>query len=90
MNAFRVEEAMKVAKPNNKVAKMPKPSEVLDHRPKLIEGLKFSSQEFYARVEKALADRQVSPSPFSCIAEEARARSNINGPLELIAPQGMR
>jgi hypothetical protein len=43
----------------NKLATKPKPDEVLDHWPTLIEGLKFSSQEFYARVEKALAERQV-------------------------------
>jgi hypothetical protein len=43
----------------NKVAKKAKSTELLSHWPKLIEGLQFSSQEFYARVEKALADREV-------------------------------
>lgn len=50
---------MSDAKPRNKLARKPKPSEVVGHWPKLIEGLTFSSQEFYARVEKALADKQV-------------------------------
>lgn len=43
----------------NKLARKPKPGEVLDHWSKLIDGLSFSSQEFYARVEKALAERQI-------------------------------
>ena len=43
----------------NKLAKKAKPTEFISHSPYLIEGLSFSSKEFYARVEKALADRKV-------------------------------
>ena len=43
----------------NRPAEMAKPTEVLDHWPMLIENFQFSPQEFYARVEKALADRQI-------------------------------
>lgn len=43
----------------NRLAARAKPTDFISHSPYLIEGLRFSSQEFYARVEKALADRQV-------------------------------
>ncbi len=43
----------------NSVARRAKPTELLSHWPKLIENLSFSPQEFYSRIEKALADRQV-------------------------------
>jgi hypothetical protein len=49
--------AAKVGK--NKLATMAKPTEFISHSPYLIEGFKCSSQEFYARVEKALVDRQI-------------------------------
>ena|ERR1043166_2217817 len=43
----------------NNLAKRAKPVDVISHWPKLIENLRFSSQEFYSRAEKALAERQV-------------------------------
>src|SRR5208282_564418 len=43
----------------NTIAKRAKPVEFISHDPLLIEAMKFSSQEFYARVEKALAARQI-------------------------------
>ena len=43
----------------NRVAKRAKPTEIISHWPKLIEGLCYSPQEFYAKVEKALTNRQV-------------------------------
>jgi len=43
----------------NTVAKRAKPVEFISHDPLLIEGMRFSSQEFYARVERALAARQI-------------------------------
>jgi hypothetical protein len=43
----------------NKLAQRAKPVEIISHWPKLIENLRFSSHEFYTRVEKALSVRQV-------------------------------
>src|SRR5580658_2564985 len=43
----------------NSVARKAKPVEFISHDPLLIEAMKFSSQEFYTRVEKALAARQI-------------------------------
>ena len=43
----------------NNVARKAKPVDFISHDPLLIEAMKFSSQEFYARVENALAVRQI-------------------------------
>jgi hypothetical protein len=42
-----------------KSATRAEPTEILSHWPQLIEKLQYSPQEFYAKVEKALEDRQV-------------------------------
>jgi hypothetical protein len=49
----------------NKVAKRASPTEVLDHWPKLIERLQYSPQEFYAKIEQALAERKVPDPKFN-------------------------
>jgi len=43
----------------NRVAKRASPTDFISHWPKLIENLKYSPQEFYAKVEAALAERQI-------------------------------
>lgn len=43
----------------NRVAKKAKPTEIVSQWAQLIEGLQFSPQEFYGKVEQALRDRQV-------------------------------
>jgi len=48
-------------------AKPASASEVIAHWPHLIEGFEFSSQEFYALVEKALCERQIPQAEFTRI-----------------------
>jgi hypothetical protein len=48
-----------MAKQKNHLAKRAKPTQVEAHWSKLLEGLQFSPQEFYQRVERALQTRQV-------------------------------
>ena len=48
----------------NTVSRWAKPVEFISHDPLLIEAMRFSSQEFYARVEEALAARQI---PDACV-----------------------
>jgi hypothetical protein len=43
----------------NKLARRVKPKEIMGRWPTLIEGLQFSSQEFYVRVEAAIAERKI-------------------------------
>lgn len=43
----------------NKLAKKAKPTEIISHWPQLIENFQFSPQEFYAKVQEALMERQV-------------------------------
>lgn len=42
-----------------KRAERAKPTEILSHWPRLIEKLQYSPQEFYGKIEQALAERQV-------------------------------
>ena len=43
----------------NKLARRAKPTEIISHWPKLMENFQFSSQEFYAKLEAALAQRKI-------------------------------
>ena len=41
------------------IARRARPVEFISHTPQLIEGMRFSTQEFYVRLERALAERQI-------------------------------
>ena len=48
-----------MAERKRRAGRQPHQSEILEHEVTLYKGLQFSPQEFYARVEKALKDRQI-------------------------------